>query len=38
MIKNHQVEQFIINKLLRQTGYKNNYADIQWQTLFKKIK
>ncbi len=37
-IKNHQVEQFIIDELLRQTGYKINYAGIQWQTLFKKIK
>jgi len=37
-IKNHQVEQFFINELLRQTGYKINYAGIQWQTLFKKIK
>ncbi|TFG11997.1 MAG: hypothetical protein EU535_06650 [Promethearchaeota archaeon] len=37
-IKNHQVEQYIMNELQRQTGYKINYKGIKWQTLFKKIK
>ncbi len=37
-IKNHQVEQFIINELMRQTGNKISYIGIQWQTLFNKIK
>ena len=37
-VKNHQVERYIINELMRQAGVKIKFAGIQWQLLFKKIK